>query len=208
MAIVVAQVKTHWNGTSGGPGINHLAFQSQTDPHTWDASAAQQAVDAVRAFWNSLSGQLSNKISLTVDPAVDVFNIADAGLVGTYSAATAPAIVTGTDNGNFSMANGVKISLKTASIINRRRVHGAIFVVPTANYCFDSSGTVTPGAMTTMMNAANTLLNTSRTNNMGLCVWSKPKKATAKYPARDGQASDVQGFSINSHGATLRGRRD
>lgn len=208
MAAVVGLVKTHWNGTSGGPGLTQLAFQSQTDPHTWDAAAAQTAVNAVRTFWNTMVGIIPNNISLQVDPVVDVFNVIDAGLVGTYTAATTPVIVQGTDAGVFNMASGLKISLKTGSILNRRRVHGSIFLVPCAGAAFDGDGVVTGGNVTTMMNASNTLLSTSRTANQGLCVWSRPKKATAQHPARDGAASDVTGFQINSHGAVLRGRRD
>lgn len=208
MAVVVALVKTHWAGTSGGPGLTQMAFQSQTDPHTWDATAAQTAVNAVRAFWNTYQAGLPDNVSLTVDPVVDVFNIIDAGLVGTYTAGTAPTVVNGTDNGSFQMASGIKITLKTGSILNRRRVHGGIFVVPASGACFDSNGTITATANTQFMTAANTLLSTTRTANQGLCVWSRPKPATATHPARDGAASDVTGFVINSHGASLRGRRD
>lgn len=208
MAVDVAVVKTHWNGTSGGPGITQMAFQSQTDPHSWDAAAAQTAVNAVRTFWNAMVAQLPNNISLTVDPVVDVFNIIDAGLVGTYTAATPPAVVIGTDVSAFNMAAGIKITLKTAGILRRRRVHGGIFVVPTAGAAFDSDGVVTATANTALLNAANTLRSTMTTANAGLCVWSKPRPATSTHPAYDGAANDVTGFTINSHGAMLRGRRD
>lgn len=208
MAIVLAQVKTHWNGTSGGPGITQMAFQSQTDPHSWDASAAQTAVNAVRAFWNTCQGLLPNNITLVVDPVVDVFNIADAGLVGSYTAATPPTSLTGLSTGAFSMAAGAKITLKTASVINRRRVHGGIFIVPAGGDLFDTDGVITSSNQATMVNAANTLRTTMLAANAGLCVWSRPRPAKGTKPSFTGQASDVTGFVVNSHGAILRGRRD
>lgn len=217
MALVVGVVKTHWSGTSGGPGLTQMAFQSQTDPHTWDAAAAQTVVNAVRTFWGNLPTYLPNDITLQVDPVVDVFNIMDAGLVGTYTAATTPTAVSGSDVNAFAMASGLKLTLKTGSILNRRRVHGGLFLVPAAGACFDTSGNVVSGAVTAITNAANTLLTSTRTANAGWCVWSRPHKAfvslkrdgtTINHPARDGAASDITGFTLNTRGATLRGRRD
>lgn len=208
MAVVLGLVKTHWSGTSGGPGITQMAFQSQTDPHTWDASAAQTAANAVRAFWDGCKSQLPDNISLLVDPVVDVFNIIDAGLVGSYTAATAPTAVVGLDGNAFNMAAGLKITLKTGSILNRRRVHGGIFLVPAQGGVFDTNGVVTSAATTALTNAANTLKTTMLAANAGLCVWSRPRPATSSHAAVDGAASDVTGFVINQHGATLRGRRD
>jgi hypothetical protein len=106
------------------------------------------------------------------------------------------------------MAAGIKITLKTGSVINRRRVHGGIFFVPAAGSCFDANGVITATANNALMSAANTLLTTSVGANMGLCVWSRPRPAKGSKPAFVGQASDVTGFAINPHGAMLRGRRD
>lgn len=208
MAVVVALVRTHWNGTSGGPGITQMAFQSQTDPHTWDAAAAQTQVNMVRSFWNTYQLGLPNNITLAVDPVVDVFNIQDGGLVGSYAAASSPALVPGTDGGPFNMAAGVKITLKTSSVLNRRRVHGGIFIVPAAATVFDNDGVLTTTAQNQWLGAAQALLTASRAANAGLCVWSRPRPAKNGKPAVQGAASDVTGFSMNSHGASLRGRRD
>lgn len=208
MAVVLGVVKTHWAGTSGGPGYTQMAFQSQVDPHTWDDAAAQTAANAVHQFWDTIKDVLPDNIALTVDPVVDIFNIIDAGLVGTYSAASAPAAVHGTNVGQFSMAAGFKVTLKTGSVIRRRRVHGGIFVVPAAGQAFDSDGVITSTANASLLSASNTLRTTMLAANAGLCVWSRPKKAKAPHPAYDGAASDVTGFTVNQHGATLRGRRD
>lgn len=208
MAVVLGLVKTHWNGTSGGPGITQMAFQSQTDPHTWDAAAAQTAVNAVRTFWAATANYLPDNISLVVDPVVDVFNIIDAGLVGTYTAATAPTTVLGTSPGSFNMAAGVKVTLKTGSILRRRRVHGGIFIVPSAGSIFDNDGVIGSSTVTAILAAANTLRTTMLTANAGLCVWSRPQPATVDHIPYDGAASDVTGFVMPSHGAILRGRRD
>lgn len=208
MAAHVGIVKTHWAGTSGGPGITQMAFTNQTEPDNWNAANAKVITDMVRLFWNTYQGGFPDNVQLTVDPVVDIFSIADAGLITSYTSATAPAVVNGTDNGAFNMASGIKITMKTNNVINRRRVHGGIFLVPSAGSCFDSNGTITVTANNMFLGAANTLLTTSLGANMGLSVWSRPRKAKGDKPAFVGQASVVSGFTINSHGASLRGRRD
>lgn len=208
MAVHVAIVKTKWAGTSGGPGITQLAFTNQTEPDNWSNANAKVITDMVRAFWNTYQLGLPDNISLTVDPVVDIFNISDGGLITSFTSATPPNVVNGTDNSSFNMASGIKITLKTGNVINRRRVHGGIFIVPSAGNCFDSNGVITTTANNQWLGAANTLLTTSVGANMGLSVWSRPRKAKGNKPAFTGQVSNVSGFTINSHGASLRGRRD
>lgn len=205
MAVVIALVRTAWSGTSGGPGVTQMAVQSITDPHTWDATSAQEAVNNVRAFWDAVKAQIPNNVTLTVSPVVDVYSIISGTLVGSHVAGTPPTAVVGTSSGQFAMANGIKLNLLTNEIRNGRRVRGAIFVVPIGFTAFNSDGTVDAATVTLFNTAAATMLGAFTTDNVQLAVWSRPQ--TLPVP-RDGAASPVATVQTHTKGAVLRGRRD
>ena len=208
MPVVVALVRTNWSGTTGGPGLTQTAIEAVTDPHTWDATAAQQAVDAVRAAWFGCATYLPDNIKLDVNPVVDIFTHIDGELVGSYSAATVPSQVVGTSAATFSMAAGIKINLNTGMIRNGRRVRGGIFVVPAVSTAFTTDGLVLAGARTTFNTAWNTCRTTLATNNKTLTVWSRPIPDGKPHGPRDGATAPVSAIETSEKGAILRGRRD
>jgi hypothetical protein len=140
MAVDIAVVRTNWSGTTGGPGLTQLAFQAPTDPHTWDAAAAQRVVNAVRTAWSTTGGYLPDNIKLDVNPVVDIYNIISGDLVGSYTAASVPGQVVGTSAAAFSMAAGLKINLNTGVIRNGRRVRGSIYLVPASSSAMTTDG--------------------------------------------------------------------
>lgn len=208
MAIVTALVRTNWAGTTGGPGLTQLAIEAITDPHTWDATAAQQAVDAVRAMWSTVSAVLPDNIKLDVSPVVDVYTAATGVLVGSYTAGTVPAQVVGGNASTFMMAAGMKVNLNTGQIRNGRRVRGSVFLVPAAGSSFSADGLVTSTNRNLVNGAFNTLRTTLATNNKQLTVWSRPIPEGKLYGPRDGVTTAVTGVETSEKGAILRGRRD
>lgn len=201
-------VRTGWTGTSGGPGLTQLAIDttdSQFGPLT--GAQAQSAVNAVRAFWDTIKAHLPNELMLTVAPSVDYYLVHNAQLAGTVTAATSPTAVLGTAADTFSMAAGLKINLNTGAIQNGRRVRGAIFVVPAAN-AFSLTGTASATAKTALNTAGATLLSALATGGLKLCVWSRPLDATHPKGPRDGTINTVSNMETNEKTAILRGRRD
>jgi len=205
MAVVVALVRTNWAGTSGGPGLTQMAVEAIADPHTWDATTAQQAVDDVRAMWDAIKAYLPNEVVLTVSPVVDIYNIQSGELVGSHTAAVPPANVGGTDTGAYMMAAGVKVNLLTTVIRNGRRVRGAVFIVPAGSTTMGLTGVVVSGARTAIAAAFNTLRGALVTDNHQLVVWSRNK---ALVGVGNGATSPVNGIDVGEKGAVLRGRRD
>lgn len=208
MAVDVAIVRTNWSGTTGGPGLTQTAIEAITDPHTWDAAAAQRVVNAVRTAWNTMGSLLPDNIKLDVNPVVDVYNIMSGELVGSYTAATVPAQVAGSSAAAFAMASGLKVNLNTGQIRNGRRVRGSIFIVPAASTAFTADGLVLTSARGTV-NAAWTAVNTTlASTNEQVTVWSRPIPEGKPYGPRDGAATLVTGFETSEKGAILKGRRD
>lgn len=172
------------------------------------AASAQTLVDAVRAFWQAINGQLPDEIVLTVSPVVDSYNEINDQLFASVSAATPPASVSGTSVGSYSMPAGMKINLNTGVIRDGRRVRGSIFVVPAAGAAMNAQGAVTAAVRTSTNTAANTLRTTAAAANHPLCVFSRPRDASATLPARVGAVSLVSACETNEKSAILRGRRD
>lgn len=208
MAIVTGIVRTNWSGTTGGPGLTQLAIAAITDPHSWDAAAAQNAVNAVRAMWFANNASLPDNIKLDVSPVVDVYNSITGALVGSYTAATVPSQVVGLNTGSFSMANGIKVNLNTGQIRNGRRVRGSMFIVPAGMDRFTTDGMVVAGTRTNINSSLTSMATTLATSNLQLQVWSRPIPAEKKYGPRDGVLTPVTGFETSEKGAILRGRRD
>ena len=200
----VSIVRTHWAGTSGGPGISQFAFVGDELFGDWGGGYAQTAVNAVRTFWNANPNYIPNEILLTVDPVVDVYEIVTGQLVHSYQAATAPASVAGTSASAYMMAAGFKVNFRTSTIANGRRVRGAVFVVPCASDTFGATGLVQSTPATAWVTAANAMKTTMKAANIDHAVWSRPTTKTSN----DGGASVVTGYDVPVKGAVLRGRRD
>lgn len=208
MALVFGVVRTNWSGTTGGPGLTQVAFQGITDPHSWNATSAQLAVDAMRKAWNAISTFLPDNVKLDVQPVVDVYTASDGELVGSYSAAVVPAQVSGGSAGTFSMASGVKVNLNTGQIRNGRRVRGSIFIVPAAGTAFTTDGLVLGTARTSMNTAFNTINADLAPSNMQAAVFSRPIPEGKPKGPRAGGLTAVSAFETSEKGAILRGRRD
>lgn len=204
---MVALVRTAWAGTSGGPGVTQMAILGAAGGE-WNPGGEQAAVNAVRAFWDSVKVYLPNELTLTVSPVVDWYDVADGTLMGSNVAATPPATVTGTDAGGYAGGSGIKVTWETGQIRDGRRVRGSTFIVPAAATCFTNTGVVAATPRTTINTAATTLISALNTASMSLGVWSRPREATATLSERAGAQFEVTTGITSAKSAILRGRRD
>lgn len=204
---LVALVRTGWTGTSGGPGITQMAVLGAAGGD-WNPGGAQAAVNAVRAFWDSLKAYLPNELTLTVSPVVDTYDRETGELFSSSIAATAPTVVVGTATGVYAGGSGIKVTWETGSIRDGRRVRGATYIVPADATVFTNTGTVNGTVKTAINTAAATMMASMVTGSVTLGVWSRPRVATATVTAREGAAFQVTQGVCSSKSAILRGRRD
>jgi hypothetical protein len=202
--VAVGIVRTHWSGTSGGPGITQLAVREGAGAF-WTSTQAQNAVNAVRAFWNTMIPQLPDNIQLNVNPVVDIYNEVDGELQASVTAPTAPAVVIGGSAAAFQMPAGMKLNLNTGIIRNGRRVRGSIFIVPASSFT-TTDGVVLGTVRTSTNTAAATMLSSLATSGLELSVWSR--EAIKDGVTRPGAISKVSAIETNEKVAILRGRRD
>ena len=202
--MTVGIVRTQWAGTSGGPGLTQLAIAEDTGGF-WTSTQAQNAVNAVRAFWNSIAANLPDEVVLTVSPVVDLYRETDNVLIASEVAPTAPASVAGTSTAIFSMASGMKVNLNTTVIRNGRRVRGSMYIVPAASSVYTTGGAVASTVRTAVNTAGATLDTTLNSSGLKLVVWSRGKKVPT---VKTGAISDVISLEVNEKVAIMRGRRD
>jgi len=200
----VALIRTHWSGTSGGPGLTQTAVFNASGA-LLTQSQAQAAHNAVRAFWDAIKANLPDEIVLTVDPVVDMYDTANGELGASVTVNTPSATVTGTSTQNYSMAAGVKANLITGIISNGRRVKGAIYIVPTTSGAFSANGLVSSTTTSAINTAGATLISAMATAGLNLGVWSRPRTTPT---TREGFVSVVSNVQTNEKTAVLRGRRD
>ena len=147
MGTQVGIVKTVWAGTTGGGGLTQTAFTEVTGGNL-TVGEVQAAVNAVRAFWDSVKLYIPNEVTLTILPTVDMYDSATNTLNGSSTAASAPAVVVGTDTGVYGMASGIKVNLQTNIISYGRRVKGCIYIVPAGQAAYTNTGQVASAAKT------------------------------------------------------------
>lgn len=198
-------VRTHWNGTSGGPGITQLAVGMVTGAN-FSSTDAQNAVDRVRIFWDAIKAFLPDELTLQVDPNVDEYDTASGSLIASRTAATTPPVVTGTSATTYTGGAGAKLTLNTNAVYFGRRVRGSIYLVPVYGSAYTSSGTITTSFQTSLNTAGAAMISGFATVGQNLLVYSRPNPLAT--PARLGFTHIVANITCNEKSAILRGRRD
>jgi hypothetical protein len=200
----VGLVRTAWAGTTGGAGLNQLAFYDATGADI-NATQAGSVTAAVRKFWDAIKAYLPDEIVLTTSPVVDQYNYVTGTLDRSVTASSSPASVGGTSAAVYSMASGFKINLNTGVIRDGRRVRGGIYVVPAASGAYNANGGVLSTVRTAVNTAGATMITDFLAAGCNLAVWSRPRVLPS---ARIGTINLVSGIETNEKTAILRGRRD
>jgi hypothetical protein len=203
--VSVGVIRTTWAGLSGGPGLTQLFFQDATGAQI-SSSQATTCTGAVRLFWDAMKAHLPDDLVLTVQPGVDIYEIASGELIAAVTATTSPPAVAGTATGGYAAAAGMKVNLVTNVIATGRRVRGAIYAVPAAASVYTASGQIGSTQRTAIDSAGNTLLTSFASAGCNLVVYSRKKLKDGLEV--NGHTSVVAKLETNEKTAVLRGRRD
>lgn len=178
------RVTTLMTGTAGGPWVNQLWIADELSP------TAQDAVDAVTAFWQSLSGRIASGVTITQEPEVPLFSTPDTP-VSVGSATVTETLTAGGANPLPPATQGL-IRLRTATFNGTRRVLGKIYVPYLSEEFNVGAGTLESTTAALFTTSTNTL------RNAGLVVASRALNTFAPV---------IQGDAWNQF-AVLRSRRD
>jgi hypothetical protein len=180
------RVRCLWQNWPGAPGYTNFyvgtAIVNQTE---------------IRAFFNSLISILPTGLTIQVPSTGDIVDESTGLITGAWSGA-ANALVTATGAGTYPGSAGACINWRTSLLIAGRRPIGRTFLVPMVGGGFEANGSISAGTLTTIGNAANTLI----TNLAGeLKVWSRPRPTIA------GANVTVTSMNVPDLAVVLRSRR-
>jgi len=180
------RIPVTWSGLTGLPGLSVFYADMATD-----------AGANLATFFSSVSNRFPNGLSWSTPASGDVISDATGAITGAYTGAT---VISQTGSGGataYAAGVGVAITWQTAGIINGRRLKGRTFMCPILASEFQTDGTITAAALTTLGTAAGVLVTADV-----LKIWHRPTPG-----GTDGISSAVVGYSIADRVTALRSRR-
>lgn len=192
------RVRVIWGGFIGAPGYTNLYFStSVTD------------MDALKAFWTSVSNTVPVGITLTVPSSGDIINESDGKITGTWTGTNGGTITSTGTAGVYSGTSGAIIEWRSNAVINGHRPVGKTYVVPLRGALYDTNGTLNTATCITPLTAAAQGLLAAYAD--GLKVWSRPytppTDGKPHPPARVGSQGTVTSAFVPDLAVTMRSRR-
>lgn len=193
--MAIYRVTVQWMGFQGAPGYSNFHFtESVSDP------GVRAGWDRVRAFFNAVNGILPGEVEYRLDGEVAIID-ETTGMITDYEVAEAsPGTGHGGDISGYSAASGAVVTWNTAGVRNGRRVRGRTFLVPLGGMSYQSDGTLTSSAISTISDAAQEMVGEGFDSGFG--IFSRPTNGSA------GGFYEVNGFRVPDMSAVLRSRRD
>lgn len=193
--MAIYRVTARWTGFTGAPGYSNFHFQGSTGAPDLAPAAA-----AVRNMFQDMQVHLPSTLRINVSPTIEIYDDASGQLTGYETLATTPAVVSGAATGPYAGPSGAVINWITNTVTQGRRLRGRTFIVPLATSAYDSSGTLTTGALTDINTGASRLSGAGF--SLGFGVWSRPTAGGT------GAFGEVVGHRVPDLAAVLRSRRD
>jgi len=126
------------------------------------------------------------------------------GLVNSFiNASAVPAAITGSNSSDYAAGIGARIQWRTSTVLNRRLMKSASFIVPLAGSAFTLDGSIAPaisGAGTTL---ADAYLTAMQGNGLAAVAWHRPAKGTTS----GGEAAAITSGTVGPTPSGLRSRR-
>jgi hypothetical protein len=186
----IERVNCAWQAWPGAPGVSTFYMNTAAPP--------QATIDAIRAFFNALVTLLPLGLTITVPNSGDGIDDTNGSIVGSWSAATPPAVVSGTSAAAYAGNAGSVVHWLTTTVVNNRRVRGRTFLVPLTSAAFQNDGSIATAALTTIQTAAAGLITTAADD---LMVWHRPTAFA------QGSSAVINGTRVPDLAVSLRSRR-
>lgn len=184
-------VMSNW---PGAPGYINLYETSAVVDHT-----------PYRTFFNALAALFPTGLTLTFPGSGDIINEGTGAIVGAWTVA-APAPVIGSGAGNYAGGAGAVVDWLTSGVVAGRRPMGRTFLVPITTTFFDTNGSLSAAAISTILAAAQAMIASLGPTFL---VWSRPFPGGpgGDPPSRLGTVNPVTSARVPDLAATLRSRR-
>jgi len=187
----VFQVTTTFSGPAGTPWMNRLYFDSIT------GQLAQDAADAVGAFWGACDALIRNDVTWTTGTNVETLDEVSGALVGlnTVTASTGTGADSTTDMATVLQA---LVQWRTGVIVGDRELRGRTFI-PGLTQNVNNGGVLTGAAQTAFAAAAAALIADA---DADFGIWHRPVNEA------NGAFHEAVTGSVPLRFSVLRSRRD
>lgn len=184
-----------WQGFTGAPGYTNWFW----DYSTGTPVQAELELTTMHDFFNVLKAQLPTDVTISFQTDMALIDSTSGQQTGQVSVAD-PGQVTGTGSGAYASPTGALVRWTTDVFRNGRQVRGRTFLVPLIASSYDTTGSLTPAAVTLFQTAANGSLTSG---DLPRVVFSRPPAGGGA-----GAATAVTGFVVPDLAVILRTRRD
>lgn len=186
MTSPLRRVPVAWTTGIGGSGVS-VFYSGATDDLTANLGT----------FFSAIAALFPNAVTWSIPSSGDEINDDTGHLVGAWTGGTAATVNASGGAVNYVAGTGAYVKWVTGAIVGTRKLQGRTFLTPLTTGCFDTNGTLTNANVTTIQNAANTLVATNK-----LVVWHRPPKGGST-----GTARLVIGATVPDKVTSLRTRR-
>lgn len=183
------RIPVSWQSWPGAPGVSVF--------YTFGGNLASNTA-AIRSYFDAIKALLPTGLTIQVPGGGDTINDADGKINGAWTAGATPAVVTATGAGAYAGNAGAVQHWLTSTVVNSRRVRGRTFIVPLVATAYDTAGSITAAALTTLNTAAAGLLTAAGSD---MRVWHRPTSFS------QGSSAPVTGQSMPDLAVSLRSRR-
>jgi hypothetical protein len=184
------RVNVAWQQWPGAPGVSVFYLAESSD--------LAASVAAIRAMFNAVATLLPSGLTITVPGSGDIINDGTGAITGAWSSGTTPAVVTGSGAGAYAGNAGAVIHWLTTTVVNGRRLRGRTFLVPLISSAYDTSGSISTAALSTISAAAQGLVDAANSDHV---VWHRPTGFAA------GSSAIVSSIRVPDLAVSLRSRR-
>lgn len=182
------QVQFEITGNAGGPWLSTMHFSGTT------LTNAQNAADAVRAFWVELQGAIHESLDGRIVPEVVIINDLTSEPTGLFTVTPGDPVSFTSGAAMLPVASQALVRWRTGVYDGGREIRGRTFIpgITTVN---NNSGVPASGLLAALTTAAGNLVSDADSE---LTVYSRTKRVNAV----------VIGGTPWTEFATLRSRRD
>ena len=193
--MTIHRVTLGWTGFQGAPGYSNFFFEGAAD-----STIAYQSVQRVMEFAGALASVIPEDVSWVSANEVDNIDEVTGALEGYAVREDSVSYDPPTAGGSYSAPSGAVINWLTETVARGRRLRGRTFLVPLANSAYQSDGTLSSSALTTIRSAAELMIFEPGDSSFG--IWSRPRNGAG------GVFGEVVAAQVPDMAAVLRSRRD
>ena len=147
-----------WSGTSGLPGVS-----------VFYGELAGSANADLKAFFTAIASVFPAPLTWSVPGNGDLIDETTGLLSGTWINSGGGGVVAASSTGVHAAGVGAYVNWNTGALVGTRRLRGRTFLCPLQIERYDASGTILAATLTTLQNAANTVVTAGN-----LRVWRRP----------------------------------